>query len=259
MSEINIPTEASKNYTVKFLVAGGYILFFCLVIYSAITFYFLTNTKIQSQPVNIIATNLPPINPTPEFSISQQANTDIILRDDFSDNKNKWAGVSYYDFVLEVKEGKLLLESTTEGEGVLARCEECSYLQEPHYVQADFELANPTNEGFGLVFALDRNGRLFYLFLINTESKEYFLYHSGSNGWSRLIQGGSNNIKSFPDTNTLGVYVNENKSEFYINGEFVDSYYQSGGKFHFGLSGFFVPISGMELSIDNLLISRTGK
>jgi hypothetical protein len=110
-----------------------------------------------------------------------------------------------------------------------------------------------------MIFGLNHNTDSFYLFQINTEAKKYYLYHHTYDGWSLRAAGESNHIKSFPASNILGIYANQDIAEFYINGEIIDSYNQSKPTFQFGYFGFYVDDTDFQLIIDNLMITDVGK
>ncbi|MCQ3938666.1 MAG: hypothetical protein DPW18_16710 [Chloroflexi bacterium] len=252
--------EKQKDYTPEILLSAGYIMFFCLASAVCLAFYFYTFVQKQSAgSVNVIATNLPSRTPTPHINPAGQSEAPIIFADDFSNDDNRWILPDGEGHSLSVEDGKLFLESKIDNEHAIAECRECPYLDEPYYLQADLATTTATNEDFGIVFNFNPSRETFYLLSINTESKEYSIYHLGENSWSRRLEGGSLQIKSFPNPNTLGIYADSGIVEIYINGQIVDSFVQTGEPFHFGYFGFYVDDEGFELSVDNLIISKPGK
>jgi hypothetical protein len=79
------------SYTTEYIVAAGYILFFCLASILCLTFYYFTFSQQRSSPINTFATSLPPTTPTPHFLVDQTESKKD-LRDDFS--RDKTAGRS---------------------------------------------------------------------------------------------------------------------------------------------------------------------
>ncbi len=239
----------------KLLILIGYLLFFSLACGLCAASFFVLTPQLSSQS-NEIITNLPPRTITPSIPFPSQLNGLILFDDDFTNNENNWTPTDVKNASLTIKDGNLLLKSLYYENSAIAFCDKCESIEEPFYLQADFIPTTATNESFGIVFSARGNTRFYYLFLINAESKEYRLFHQGSNGWSRLLTGGSSEIKSFPLVNKIGIYANDDIVEFYINDKMVDSYSQTGEKFYFGRFGLYVNDAGFELGIDNLSIIK---
>ncbi|HLO33062.1 MAG TPA: hypothetical protein VK249_28205 [Anaerolineales bacterium] len=245
-----------KNYIAEYVVAAGYIIFFCLASVFCLSFYYLTRSEKPPSAVNVFATNLPATTPVPHITSIEKLGSSKVFEDNFSNNKNKWT-IDQEGVQEKVSGGKLLFESRTEHEYALVECSSCPYLKEPYYLQADFATTAATAEGFGLVFNKSHIDYSFYLFQINTETKTYYLFHRGKEDWSLCTAGESAQIKSFPATNTLGVYINLDTVELYINGRIVDSYQQSGYSFQSGYLGLLASDSGFKLAVDNLSLHTT--
>jgi len=245
------------NYVLEVVVAIGYILFFCLLIIVSSMFYQLNSVHIPV--INPLVTSLPPATPTPHISLSSIASVPKIFEDDFSYDQNQWGygdGTSYHD----IKNGKLIVESLKQGNYAIAACKLCPFLSEPYYLEADLSTDMATDEDFGIVFNHFYSDDNFYLFQINVESKKYYLYHHTSSGtWSLVMARESEQIKSFPASNTLGIYANVNSAEFYINGKIVDSYEESDNSFSNGYFGFYTNDSGFKLAVDNLTIYKAAR
>ena len=251
------------SYTAEYIVGAGYLLFFCLAFALCSVFYYFTYLRsYQLRPgpsaINPFATNLPPTTPTPHVSMDDQSKLKRIFEDDFNNDQNHWT--LYNDeFKEEVRKGKLYFESRIEDNWAFAACESCPYLKKPFYLQADLTTATATDQSFGIIFNLNKTNNNFYLFQINTEAKRYYLYHLNFFGWSIREAGDSNFIRSFPASNTLGIYANQDTVEFYINGEIIDSYKESGFTFQSGYFSFYVDNSGFQLIVDNLIVNEVGK
>ena len=258
-------TEPKKSisYTIEYIVGAGYVLFFCLAITLCSLYYYFTYLQTpvlqpKSSVVNPIAKTLPAMNPTPHVSLADQANETKILEEDFSKDHYHW--MRYTDgFKEEVRKGKLYFASRNEDSWEFTDCQLCPILRKPFYLQADLTTTEATDQSFGIVFGLNRTNDNFYSFLINTESKRYYFYHLNFFGWSLRASGESNLIKSFPDENILGIYADHDTVEFYVNGEMIDAYTETGANFQFGYFGFYVDDSGFELIVDNLVIREAGK
>jgi len=253
-------TEKPANYIAEFLVIVGYIIFFCLA--SILYFFFISsytkNVPKSSTPVNVFATNLPPTTPIPHISSVDQLSAIKLFEDDFTTDQNHWSrDMNAYNE--SVSGGKLILESLLDNNYAITGCGLCPKLKEPFYLQADFATTTSTDKNFGFVFNLNYSNKTFYMFQINTEAKKYFFYNRTTDNWSLLTAGESDQIKSFPTANALGVYVDQGVVEFYINGEFIDSYYQSGYSFYDGNFSFYVDNSGFKMVVDNLIINKAGK
>ncbi len=133
-------------------------------------------------------------------------------------------------------------------------------MKDPFYLQADFATKEATDQNYGIIFNYNNRDESFYDFEINTEAQKYFLdHHNADYGWSQRAGGVSDQIRSFPATNTLGLYVTRDTVEFYINGQFVDAYNESGAAFPQGDFAFYVADWKFTLIIDNLKIDKIGQ
>jgi len=255
---MDIPSENKGNYTKEILLVAGYILFFCLASILCITYYYFAYSQQQPARINVFATSLPAITPSPHIPLADQSEVTRIFEDDFSDDQNHWKR-DIDKFRQEVRGGKLFFESRITDNYAFTGCGACPSLEDPYYLQADFATTAATDESFGIVFNIIYGNDDFYLFLINTEAKKYYFYRHIADNWSLRAAGESAQIKSFPASNTLGVYANLDTVELYVNGEIVDSYKQSGYSFQAGRFGFYVDDSGFKLTVDNLIINKVGR
>lgn len=256
---MNTDAAQRPNYVPTFIIAAGYIFFFCLASILCYTFYFLTYLVPKPAPINTFATQLPPTTPTPHIVPGTQQHMTEIFKDDFSNDSHSWA-VADDNTRTQVTLGKLLFESRKENFYSFAGCGYCPSLDTPFYLQADFSTGKATDRGFGIYFNFDYKGNgSFFLFRINPEARKYYFYHGGNAGWTVRAAGESSEIKSFPDTNTLGIYANQDTVELYVNGMIVDSYKQSGYSFQKGNFGFYVDGPNFQLVVDNLIINKVEK
>ena len=248
-------SEKKLKYTKEVLILVGYLLFFCLAFIFCYLFFVSTYLKRPALPINTFATSLHPSTPIPHISSIVQTEGDKIFEDDFSSDKYNWTN-NNSEFREDVSDGRLWLESKVQNYYAIARCGLCPYLKEPYYLQADFSTTKITDSSFGIVFNFSRNDNSFFLFLINRESKKYYIYHQVAYNWSLRASGESGQIAPFPAINNLGVFAGSDIAEFYINGKFVDSITESKYPFQFGYFSFYVDNSDFKLVVDNLVLTK---
>lgn len=249
-----------KNYVAEILIGIGYFVFICLAMGLCITFIVLLNQQYVSDPINIVATNLPSRYPTPQISQIHIENNKVIFEDTFEDNQNEWLA-QYEDGIVEIKDGELYFQSKSSEYYAVLDCKSCPYLEEPFYLQVEINTSKPTDDNFGIIFNMGRIRTDFYVLMINTESKEYrLLHHTTADAWSTRISGSTNLIKPYPEANTLGIYAGDKAVEFYINQQLVDTYSYVGNEVsnYEGFFGMVVTRSGFEMIVDDLVI-RSGR
>jgi hypothetical protein len=255
---MNSQPVKKKNYIPEYIVAAGYLLFFCLAIAlcTAVSYFTLWQTG-SVTVVNPLTTALPPTTSTPHFlPTNQQAATKVII-DNFNNDQYHWEQNDGWS-ITEIKDGKLFLESRSQDSFAIAECpvKFCSLADLPYFIKADFSTDISTDQIFGIIFDRSLNANRFYLFAIDTETKQYYLYHHASDNWSLRASGETSQIKSFPAVNNLGVYVTNNVVELYINGVIVDSYVETNQTFQRGQFSFYTNNPDYKLIVDNLVISR---
>jgi hypothetical protein len=256
---MNTEANQKRNYIPEYIVAAGYLLFFCLAFALCSTAYYFTYLQSRPSPIiNTFATSLPPLTSTPHVLPTDQQEAYAVFRDDFSDDHNGWADIES-DSKVEVSRAALRVESQAEGYYAYAACRNCPTLTNPFYLQADFSTSTATDKGFGIYFNYDYEKDTSFIFGINTEARKYYLYYEDGDDWSLRTVGESDQIKAFPAINTIGIYAQQDFVEFYVNGQIIDSYGQTGYSFHKGDFGFFVDDSDFQLIIDNLVISHLEK
>jgi len=250
-------SKKKTSYT-PLIVVMGYLLFFALVLILCLASYFL-NYPLQAAPKNIFATSLPAATPSPHVSSTLQSGYARIFEDNFSGNQNDWMNIQGSQNS-QIKDGKLLFESLRQGKYEIATCIHCPSLNEPFFLQADIGTDTLTDKNFGFVFTMNCRcaSGYFYAFEINPEHKSYSFYYHYQDNWSLRMVGESDQIRSYPAVNTLGIYANKSSLEFYINGKIVDSYQESGAPYQIGLFGFYVDDSGFKLTAGNLIVYKAG-
>jgi hypothetical protein len=256
---MNTPEKSQNSYKLEIIITTGYVLFFCAVLYILTAYLFLQTDTNRPTPINVIATNLPPRTPAPQLPSDLRTNTKNLVDEKFNDDGNNWARSSNQNTTVVVQDGKLSVKSNFKNSFTYAVCTVCTFIKEPYYLQADFVADAPVDEYFGIIFNLDHTRTNFFIIEINTEAQSYHIYHRSNVGWSRRLSGGTPHIKAYPNSNTIGIYATTDLVEIYINDQFIDSYVQTGKKFHEGFVGFLVSNAGFELSVDNLLFSRMGE
>lgn len=256
---MNKENTEKARYTTEYVIAAGYTLFFCVVftLGMAVYFWFIVQSR-PSTPINHFATSLPPATPTPYFLLSAQQESTPFFEDDFSSDPHWWSGTDDSS-KKKVELGKLVLESRNENSVAFATCDGCSYLGKPFYLEADLSTNTATDEDFGIYFNYDYRKNTYFLFQINTEARKYYFYHYSDDGWVLRAARESQQIKSFPAVNTIGIYADDDFIEFYVNGTIIDSYVQSGYPFYKGDFGFFLGDADFQLIVDNLVITSVGE
>lgn len=250
-------TKQKASYIAEYIIGAGYLLFLCLAFGLCSTVYYFAYLQPKPAPVNLFATSLPPTTPSPSIPSNYGSGAINIFKENFDDDRNSWISdqeSSAYEF----RDGKLIIESLDDNSYVLATCAKCPYLNEPYYLQVELSTDKLVDKGFGVVFKLLYTRKNFYLFEINPAAKTYFLYHRFNEDWSLRLSGRAHQIQSYPAINRLGIYVNKGLLEFYINGELVDTYQDSGTSFQSGENGFYVDGAGFKLIVDNFIVDKAG-
>lgn len=254
---MNDSSGQQKDYTAEILMGVGYVILFCLIATTSTAFFAASISSQPTKPINVIATNLPPRSPTPGLD-EAVLESKVFFEDDFSNNRNNWRKPTDGTYTTEVKNGELFIQSNMYDSFLITRCGACPLMSKPYVLQVDLRSTKATNQLFGVVFAaswVENNPETYYLFTINTESKEYGLFHFKNQSWSTRIKGVNDLIKSFPEKNTLSILADGETAQFYINGKLVESYIQTAEKFHVGSFGFYVNSAEYELVADNLTIT----
>jgi len=252
--------EQQKKHTVEILIGVGYIILFCLVIATGTAFFAATISSQPPETINVIATNLPPRFPTPGFDAAVLG-LQTFFEDDFSNNENNWRKPTDGTYIAEVRDGELFIQSNMNDSFLVAKCGDCPLMRDAYFLQADLRTTEATNQLFGVVFAsswFHTEIETCYVFTINTESKEYGLFHYKNESWSIRMLGVSDLIRSFPEKNKLSILANGDTVQFYINEEFLESYTQTAEKFHDGSFGFYVNSEDYELVVDDLVVKLLG-
>jgi hypothetical protein len=233
-------------------------LLFCLACTACSGFFYVAYLE-QTAAKSAGTIDLPPLTPNPHIRSTFSPATTIVFEDDFSDDHNGWIDASSWiggGSTEEIKDGKLFFASASDGHYAITTCTLCDSLNQPYFLIADLTTGQATDQDFGIMFDKGDNPSDFYVFQVNTEKRYYYVSHHATNNWLLRTSGESNLIRSYPATNTLGIYVNKDNIEFYINGEIVDSYQETETSFQTGVIGFYVDNSSFELVIDNLLIYK---
>ena len=254
-------SKAKINYTTEYVVAAGYAIFFCSLVIACLGFFYLNLSQPVPEPArtNEFTGTLPLTTPTPHIPSNHQFETNSILfQEDFDNNQNRWLN-SEDDTKERIHAGRLFFMAREDGDYAILRCESCPHLDRPYYLEVSLSTDIATDETYGIAFRCSATLEAFYLFIINPESKKYFLYHRDPEEWTLRAAGESLLIHPYPESNTLGAYASKDSLEFYINGEIVDSYRESGTSFDAGFFGIYTNNSWYGVQIDKVVIYRIGE
>ncbi len=252
------PTRRA-NYTVEIIVAAGYLLLFCLGGAACLFSFSLIVGKQAPSRINPMTTSLPPVTPTPHIDPAELTSATPVLSDNFDINRYGWQSLDGYSRGdgVDVKDGALYLASLVARHYNMVRCGYCTVVDGPYYLRIDLTTDQATSDLYGV--AVDwvwDDARDFYVYEINPETGSYYLYHHTADTWSLRSSGHSDRIRPFPATNTLGILVNQDTLELYINDRIVDAYHEAQAVFQNGRYGFYTDDSGFNVILDNLSIFK---
>lgn len=253
----NSSHEKQTNYVPEIIVALGYILLFCLAPLTFLGLYYYTTPKnVADETEFAFATNLPPSTPISLLPTDFITGENNIFREEFNDNQNSWRD-NQEPYAFEIKDGKLFIESQNQNQYALASCSSinCNWLNQPFYLQVELSTQDLYTKTYGVLFKMNYARDKFILFAINSDLKEYYLYNHNTNGWSIKLAGNIDEIQAYPSSNILAIYVDKTYIELYINGNFIDTYQDTGTSFQSGQFGVFIDNGGV-LIIDNLIIDK---
>lgn len=249
----------------RVVIIGCSLLTLILLLTCAITF-----AAIFREQIPLVKNYFPSATPTqtltptpttiPHILVHMPSANTVILKDDFTTNTNDWS-TYYSDAKVEVKNGKLALESFDSGSIGIAYCFCKSpaglpvnelYYADNYYLQADLSTENATADNYGLIFGLAK-GVGFYEFSINSTRKKYYLQKNEKSGWVNLDSGSSQIINDYPEANTLSVYFDHGSIELFINGVKVTTHVDK-TPINKGKIGFIADDANFKLLIDNLFV-----
>jgi hypothetical protein len=249
--------QRKPNYEFEIAVGIGYVMFFAALVTACIAAY---AALLHARP-KAAATSTPyptPVTPIAHFVGTPAADKPGVWLDDFG----TFGDTKYRDWWRtsrsQVSGGKLTIENLGENDMAHIICGTCLSVLRPYYLQVDLATDAATAEIFGLIVNSRNTVTDYYLFVINTESHEYYLYHHGYDGWSTRAAGISDKIRSYPNTNTLAVYANSSVLELYANGRMLDRYEDASTAFERGLIGIYSQGRGYQLQVDNLMVEMVG-
>ncbi len=198
------------------------------------------------------ATATPSKTAIPHVLIEPESKDIVVFNEDFTTNLNDWS--SYYrNQKVEVKDGKLFLESFHTSNTGIAKC----YCKEitsnefanHYYYQVDLSTDRLVYESYGLVFSLADEG--FYIFTLTGGGKSYSLDKRSAERWTNLEKSSSQVINAYPASNTLSVSFNNGNITLYINGKQVTQY-QDENPIKKGEIGMYVDGGNFKLIADHL-------
>lgn len=256
-------TNKQASYAMEIGVLVGYVLLLCVMIAACPAFYVIFILKpMATQNVNVA--NLPPLTPSPHVLSTFIETAPKLLEEGFNDNQNDWIDASSWGGIgasqEDVRDGKLFFASLPKENPnlsyALTTCKPCTSLNHPYFLTAHVATDRATDQGYGIMFHKGGNPGSFYAFVINAETKNYYLL--AADNWLLRTSGESDLIQSYPGSNTLGIYVNEGRLEFYINQQIVDAYEETGSSWETGAIGFYVESPGFTMTVDDLDIYEIG-
>jgi hypothetical protein len=232
------------------IVVVGYALWIVLALVACSAIYYFDN--IQSSPG--LKAQLPTATPAARITPGELSNADKIFEEHFVNSPNAWSAFQG-STQFSMRDGSLALKSLDAREFAAVDCIYCVSLLQPYYLQADLTTDAATPTTYGILFKLDLayNG-LFYAYLINAKSQEYFLYSLSGNTWALHTSGASDFIEPYPNSNTLGIFVRDDYLELYVNGNRIDTFQETNTSFQKGSFGFYINDAGPQLIVRDALI-----
>lgn len=227
------------------IVVGGYVLLCILAAAACSAFVYLQYgpnlTQLQGLPL-----------PTPHIHPSRLSVSSAWVHESFQNNDRQWDhwGTSNQT----IQNGQLTLESVVESQPALSACHACPFLDQPYYAQADFSTNGTGSAAYGIAFQIRDADYDYNVFQIYPGRQQYEFWRKTRDGWSERASAVVPTIAAYPAFNTLGVYVNGDWIEFYINGQMVDTYEETGTSFEGGQIGAYVDDIGVQLHMRQLLV-----
>jgi hypothetical protein len=174
-----------------------------------------------------------------------------IFRETFENNDNNWGRV--YGSRVNVENGKLTVKAAHETMAGATRCFGCDYLGDSFYYQAEIASQEPTDKEYGLIFCASGMDGEQYTLLIEPEQSTFSLLKERNNTRQRLTETVySDQIKPYPETNTLGIYFDQGLTEIYINGSMELSVTDS-NPYPCMWSGIIIIDGTVTLTVDNVM------
>jgi hypothetical protein len=234
------------------IVFVGYFLWFIIAISACFGIYYLDSLQRGLS----LTPEFPTSTATPEARIKPGdiSNADKIFEEDFVKTTNDWSAYQGSTLFSEQND-TLVLRSVTTGRFGAVVCIECAHLDQPYYFQADLATDAATTISYGILFKSGSySHEPFYVYQIDAQGQDYFLYTFEGVDWTLHTSGTTNLIKAYPNSNTLGIYVSGDYLEMYINGDRVDTYQESGASFQNGTFGFYINDSDTHLIVRKVII-----
>lgn len=183
--------------------------------------------------------------------IAAEAQQQILLEDDFTDNRNDWYEVDKDECMIKVENGKYVFEHKRE-EGYWLSWQSLEIDQNKDF---DIEITMNKVEGvdyaYGLVFGL-KDANNFYQYAI---TDGYYVYGKlEEDTWHKLIDWTeSPHINKGNAENTLSIQKEGNQIKFYINDQYVNE--AEFGEF-LGDNVGFVVYNKMRIDFEQILITQ---
>jgi hypothetical protein len=188
------------------------------------------------------------------MEIMTQIQGPSLLDEKFVDNSKSWTGLDQNsEFLIQEKE--LQIHSTDpEKPGIIYCFGECGPYEGSFYYQAELVEDRASSFGIGLVFGLDLQNNTFFNFVVKPSSNAYSLTRFKNGVWENLIDWTpSQEILPFPQPNVIGVSIQEDTIQLYVNERRVGNYTQKGLSGN-GRIGMFVERDGVRLIAKQALV-----
>jgi len=197
-------------------------------------------------------TNTPPPSVTPTaFLLLMPFEGETVVEDKFDSNALEWEPY-YSNNTVQIRDGKLYIESNESGYVGLAYCFDCDAYTQTFYFQAELSTEEDVSTEYGLAFCAGKGDSEYYTFFVQPKSSSYSVYRHQEDNWESLIETTrSEAIHKYPAANTLAVFFDDGQMNLYINDTFIDSYADA-DPFDCTWAGVIIGDGKVSLSADNV-------
>lgn len=149
---------------------------------------------------------------------------------------------------IKIENGVMTLATTSNNAIGKAICRNC-FFSGIYYFQADVALDQDISMYYGIMF-----GGIW--FNISPKDKWVAIDEFSSSGWANIYSSASSRLRSYPQSNTLAVFVYNNDINCYLNGQFLIALNNENGFIGSPLS-FVINGPGAGMIIDNVFAYQT--
>jgi hypothetical protein len=217
------------------------------------TFTFSPTEAATQEPL-LVDTSVSTPNRAPAMEIMTQIQGPPLLDEKFLDNSKSWTGLGQNSEFL-IQENELQLHSTDpEKPGIIYCSGQCGPYDDNYYYQVELVEDRASSFGIGLAFALDPQNSTLFNFVLKPSSMAFSLTRLKNGVWENLIDWTpSKEILPFPQPNILGVSIQKEMVQLYINGT-RDGNFTQNGLSGYGRIGMFVERDGVRLIAKQALV-----